>query len=136
MEDGAIYTLLIDRFKKGTRKGANGTYRKSKYYHERVNHATANGRLSEVRITSTNGQLFNFKQDNYFSNTGEPTGISNKNNRSFTAYKRFVNLGFRIRIEKDGHIIETPILGSIAMNINKPDGSIGPLHIGYAKPNS
>ena len=141
MEEGATYTLLLDRHK--PQESRNSTrLKKTRYAHETVVDAVANGRFSELPITSATGQFFDFTPYNYFaSGYQRPRGFNNyrgktrgltSNNNSIT---QFVNLGFRIRVEKNGVTTETGILGTIAMCSQTLQVQNNKT-IAYARPNS
>jgi hypothetical protein len=151
LNDGVEYTLLIDRWRNQEKvKISKGTTRKSKYYHELERDAIKNNRLNEIPITLDSGQYFDFKQNNYFKKiigsgiiyggTGSSSGRratrgaghlnSGNSNEIF-----FVNLSFRIRVNRNGVITESESLGTIALNCFK-DAGLNSTVISYAKPNS
>lgn len=129
MEEGATYTLLLDRQRSSEWLGnLHGLRRRrNKYNHEWPADALINGRTSEYPITMIKGQYFDINPEKYFRvNETTPgswefkggTGNPGKNRRRTRASKvNFVNLAFRIRIEKDGVIVETNTLGTVSMNI-------------------
>jgi len=138
MEDGTTYTLLIDRRRYAERKKTEddsvnppipAVYRKAKYYHEKPSDAEKNNRLSEMPITTTDGQYFNFHPEYYINLKGIPTGIKNNN----TVY-----LSFRVRTEKNGVIKETESLGTIGLKVFTVGGKFkdqSSSTISYCKPN-
>ena len=149
MEEGTIYTLLLDRHKPQERRNAT-RLKKTRYAHETVADALNNERFSELPITSATGQFFDFTPYNYFvSGYQRPRGFSSRHGKtrglmpngepsSNNSITQFVNLGFRIRVEKNGVTTETGILGTIAMcSQNLTNTSVGTQHtIAYARPNS
>lgn len=141
IEDGVNYTLLLDRYKPQESKNSSGRKVKARFAHEELGKSITNGRLSEIPITSANGQFFDFNMPNYFKWPESPND-SHNGGTGFSIYRgktrnawgyRFVNLGFRIRTEKNGIITETGILGTIAVNKRFLGGNFT---ISYARPNS
>jgi hypothetical protein len=145
MEEGATYTLLLDRHK--PQENRNSTrLKKTRYAHETVVDAVANGRFSELPITSATGQFFDFTPYNYFSGYQRPKGFSSRHGKTrglmpngeqsgTDSITKFVNLGFRIRVEKNGVTTETGILGTIAMCSQVLNDGVNKT-IAYARPNS
>ena len=126
-EDIAQYKpkLLIDRFKSASFKGydisTNREYRKAGYKHERQIEALINNRQNEVNLvtgeTVVNVHNLNYVQQvlyNVDPNTsfitlkGQRLGAK-KNNGS----RKSLYLGFRLRLNINGQIKETPMLGTI-----------------------
>jgi hypothetical protein len=113
-EEGTTYTLLIDRFRFSERKDSNGAVRNARFYHEHIQQAIDNNRLSEVEITDS-VQYFDFNQDFYFRAFADGkypkgTGMSDK-------AVGFVKLAFRMRIDDGVNTpVETGYLGYITMN--------------------
>ena len=150
MEEGATYTLLLDRHKPQESRNSIGKLKKTRYAHETVADAVINERFSELPITSATGQFFDFTPYNYFFDGYQrPRGFSNRRGRtrglgsngeisSINYITRFVNLGFRIRVEKNGVTTETGILGTIAMcsQYLSNGGGGNQNTIAYARPNS
>lgn len=149
MEEGATYTLLLDRHK--PQENRNSTrLKKTRYAHETVVDAVANERFSELPITSATGQFFDFTPYNYFvGGYQKPRGFSNRHGKtrglmpngeisSINSITQFINLGFRIRVEKNGVTTETGILGTIAMCSQYLSNGFGETQhtIAYARPNS
>jgi hypothetical protein len=117
--------LLIDRFKSASFKGhdisGNNEYRKAGYKHERQLEALANGRQNEIALASEN-VVVNVHNMNYLQQleydidptqssiriTGQRLGAKNYNGSRKTIY-----LGFRLRLNINGQIKETSMLGSV-----------------------
>jgi hypothetical protein len=135
MEEGVKYTLLLDRYKPKKKSNLSGKEVRTRYAHEPQLIASIKERFSEIVINSPTGQFFDFKPHKYFvSGIGNPTGFSPHRSKTIADKINFVNLGFRIRIEKNGTITETGILGTIAMSVRFVD--LDYYVISYARPNS
>jgi len=141
----ATFTLLIDRYRKGGKKGQpnnilypDKNVRKSKYRHENFNQTDgffSVNRINEIEVTSSE-MLLNFGQDFYFREKHttfaddffpRPKGKKSKNIHSTSIVKQgFVDLGFRMRIEipSESYIWESHHIGFIRMlgiyNIKDP----------------
>lgn len=141
MEEDATYTLLLDRHKPQESRNSIGKLKKTRYAHETVVDAVANGRFSELPITSATGQFFDFTPYNYFvGGYQRPIGFSGHHGKTrgddtSGCITFFVNLGFRIRVEKNGVTTETGILGTIAMCSQTLQAQNNKT-IAYARPNS
>lgn len=124
---GNTYTLLIDRWRNQEYKGLNSPVaRVSKFYHEQPQDAIANGRLSEVPMTTSTIQYFDFNQDYYFCSLSDITSpnefprVKGHTNRGFnynpSTTRGILRLGIRIRIDNGVDTpIETDYLGFITM---------------------
>jgi len=147
LESGVEYTLLIDRWRYNEIKDTyTGKVRAARYYHELPGQAIVNGRFSELPITSASGQYFDFIPKNYFSqgnvegvNPPFRSGSGKAERRSKTLGQGilYVNLSFRLRINRGGVIIETDILGTINLAATRPGGEASSTWtISYAYPKS
>jgi hypothetical protein len=145
LENGVEYTLLIDRWRYNEKKttGSLVTYREARYYHEVPFSAISKGRFSELPITSANGQYFDFIQPNYFTQGQHINGYfksgsgkSENRSRSLSAALLYVNLSFRLRINRGGVITETDSLGTITLTANRPGGAVDYWVISYSYPKS
>ena len=127
--------LLIDRFRKAKRKGRDASknveYRKAGYKHERQIEALINGRQNEIPITS--GQMvINLYDLGYIKGyyidpllldvganiSGDTAGYGTRTKKGDDTIKhvtRRVNLAFRIKLNENGKLKETAILGKIKL---------------------
>ncbi len=117
--------LLIDRFKSASFKGydisGNNEYRKSGYKHERQLEALANGRQNEIALTSENVVVdvhnMNYIQEVVYNVDPTQSLIRIKGQRlgakKYNGLRKTLYLGFRLRLNINGQIKETSMLGSV-----------------------
>ncbi len=114
-EEGATYTLLIDRYRKKEWKGSNTNFSKTRtagYKHETLFDAEENNRKSEIEIISDK-MLIDFGQSEFFKNLRFPNLTGFNKVRQLNISK--VKLAFRIRKTIGAEIEESKYLGFINM---------------------
>ena len=123
---GSTYKLIIERFKRPSsridtadvRQYRNAGYKRQKPF-DSV--APYNGRVIEIPITATSGQLFDFKLDLYYPcaqtvvlNDGNfPAVAGTKNTTNFVKSKQYV--AFRISQTTNGVTKTSPVLQELTM---------------------
>ena len=123
---GSTYKLIIERFKRpSSRKDVGGIleYRDAGYKRQKPFDSTApyNGRVIEIPITATSGQLFDFKLDLYYPCAG--TVVLNDGNFPLVAGTRATfpiseskqYVAFRISQTTNGVTKTSPVLQELTM---------------------
>ena len=123
---GSTYKLIIERFKRpSSRKDVGGIleYRDAGYKRQKPFDSTApyNGRVIEIPITATSGQLFDFKLDLYYPCAG--TVVLNDGNFPLVAGTRSTfpiseskqYVAFRISQTTNGVTKTSPVLQELTM---------------------
>ena len=122
LDAGSTYKLIIERFKR--QKKTNERLVDSGYKRQESfgTDAPYSGRVLEIPITATSGQLFDFKLDLYYPCAGTiaendsffpRVAGSRNNNGSFATSKQYV--AFRISKTTDGVTKTSPVLQELTM---------------------
>ena len=134
LDAGSTYKLIIERFKR--QKKTNVRYVNSGYKRQASSSAQTpySGRVIEIPITATSGQLFDFKLDLYYPCAGTLA----KNNESFpqvAGSKNYTTLissskqyvAFRISKTTDGVTKTSPVLQELILKgktVTEDDGAV------------
>jgi hypothetical protein len=124
---GSTYKLIIERFKRPSSRIPSSTgvieYRDAGYKRQKPLDSVApyNGRVIEIPITATSGQLFDFKLDLYYPCAGTvvlndgafPAVAGAKNTTNFVKSKQYV--AFRISQTTNGVTKTSPVLQELTM---------------------
>ena len=123
---GSTYKLIIERFKRpSSRKDVGGIleYRDAGYKRQKPFDSTApyNGRVIEIPITATSGQLFDFKLDLYYPCAGTvvlndvnfPLVAGTRSTFPISESKQYV--AFRISQTTNGVTKTSPVLQELTM---------------------
>ena len=124
---GSTYKLIIERFKRPSSRIPSGTgvieYRDAGYKRQKPFDSSPpyNGRVIEIPITATSGQLFDFKLDLYYPCAG--TVVLNDVNfpkvagtrSTFPIYESKQYVAFRISQTTNGVTKTSPVLQELTM---------------------
>lgn len=124
LNDGKEYYLVLERWKSARNAYYSNefletiyTYQKGGYRQEATVDSIQNNRLSEIQITQTEGQLFDFKWDRFFKSVRfpTPTGESIRSGKPFGS----IPIAFRIKIVDGLNESVTPIIANIRLVAQK-----------------
>ena len=124
---GSTYKLIIERFKRPSSRIPSSTgvieYIDAGYKRQKLLDSVApyNGRVIEIPITATSGQLFDFKLDLYYpcaetvvlNDVNFPAVAGTKNTTNFVKSKQYV--AFRISQTTNGVTKTSPVLQELTM---------------------